>query len=127
MLIMACIADILILFPSTTETEEAAMKTSEFIRNAVDQYLSPEYGTDIYQLCVVINTYERDCDSGDAADCGFKARAAIKEQLSNQLTMSSAYALVFPAEEYENYRQDAQAIRFMYADFLAHYFESEGD
>lgn len=106
------------------------MKTSEFIRNAVDLHLAPDYQTyrdDVTgsvqtpHLCNVITRYHMFTDSKYSEQCR-KADKLISECLRDVKPSASIKTSLGISSETE-----AQEVRFMCAEFMALYFEDQGD
>lgn len=95
------------------------MKTSEFIRAAVDNYLAvtlEEY--DGKRKCRGI------CACLDKLDPASEQRNAIALMIQEEVDGNGF--LLFAAFDKEEFKEQ-QCIRFMYSEFLALYFEDQGD
>lgn len=118
------------------------MKTSEFIRAAVDTCLHPnasEYkysdeGTISPYLCIALAHYNA-INRYKYEEQRNKVRAVIDELVTS---MSSMYSNIFMAAESSGFIStrklnkmeasgETQQIRFMLAEFMALYFEDQGD
>lgn len=114
----------------------ADMKTSEFIRNAVDTHLSPD-GKDYPErkqdmfICIALLHYKHSlgihagqCEAYD------KAHILIQQELLEYQEMcrsSMQYTTIGNILGGQWDGEDLQAFRYMYAEMLACYFESLGD
>jgi hypothetical protein len=107
------------------------MKTSEFIRAAVNQYLSPKLrkefnATATKYLCVAFDRF----DSPDnSMNTSAKLKRIIEEDLARLGSGGTFYSAAIVNcgwREFED-NDEFQQLRFMYAEFLALYFEDLGD
>lgn len=119
-----------------TVTTASIMKTSEFIRNAVDAHLSadgidhPVQEQDSF-ICIALlhykhslGVYAGQCEAYD------KARPMIEQELQEYQKLHSStthYHTIGNILKWEWEGEELQAFRFMYAEMLACYFESIGD
>ena len=116
------------------------MKTSEFIRYAVDKYLSERYlnlneiplrHSKTSYLCLAFD--KAGIDLGEKLDKQlYKARVLVEIILkdSNGILDSSFYVVGSKAgywKSREECSEELQQIRFMLAEFMALYFEDQGD
>ena len=96
------------------------MKKSEAIRQAVDRYLSPVFGENIYQLCNCIDRLH------GAGDLSAEEAAEIKKEICHflgHITMVGAHEQHY--SNYIEYKATAQNLRFMFAEFIALMWEDE--
>lgn len=116
------------------------MKTSEFIRHAVDAYLSdkhlelgmmPTRPNDTMYLCLAFNNARLEFGKKQE-DQLRKAEQFIANILKdNGCVLDSSFYVVGSKAGYWKSRgecsKELQEIRFMLAEFMAHYFEDQGD
>lgn len=116
------------------------MKTSEVIRKAINNHLmheqlnKVEYNNQMQQcklpyLCwaIVFACFGNSTNIGAGLHNNVEALPKkLKEVvaiINKEVTLFSEYASVTSKSDYE----ELQQIRYMYADFLAYYFEDQGD
>lgn len=114
----------------------STMKTSEFIRNAVDAHLSTD-GIDKIDpqvdafICIALLYYKHSIGCYSAICRPYdKAKEIIEQELleyQQQRRATITYTTIGSILERELSGEELQAFRFMYAELLAYYFESIGD
>ena len=120
------------------------MKTSEFIRQAVDTYLAHGDDLDTYGYAAVIDKKKFLCSCMDNKRTGLialseahgKAIQLINDIIHDTATEEGSYpsSTLFCVGQNLGYwrkvdesRYELQEIRFMLAEFMALYFEDQGD
>lgn len=106
------------------------MKKSEVIRAAVDQYLSPVYGQDVYQLCVCLKRLATVNPGLLSFDMLEELQQDIRYQLGSRVAWTPYWKLVQAADPEifhmtQELLDDLQQVRFMFAEFLALMYEDE--
>lgn len=113
------------------------MKTSEILRKAIDSHLSSyklstaEYldrwykGTEIRYLCwAILLAAGKDVNVDDGLDCNVKCQSA---QIRDLIHIIDSETRFFSIDVFGIDFEEIQQMRYMYADFLAYYFEDFGD
>ena len=112
------------------------MKTSEFIRNAVDAHLSTDgvdkidHQVDAF-ICNALRHYKHSIDIYAASPKAYEnAKEIIEQELleyQQQRRATITCTTIGNVLEHELSGEELQAFRFMYAEMLAYYFDSIGD
>lgn len=113
------------------------MKTSEILRKAIDNHLSSdklsttEYldrlykGTEICYLCwAILFAAGKDVNVDDGLDYNVKRQSDQIRDLIHIIDSETGFILI---DRFGVSFEEIQQMRFMYADFLAYYFEDFGD
>lgn len=103
------------------------MKTSEFIRAAVDNWLAANFGDYTIEnksrgLC---RCFEKEYGNVGPDPYYWRDHPDLVECINDELRESSPWLFQITYDEKEFAEQ--QAMRFMFAEFLALYFEDMGD
>lgn len=101
------------------------MKTSTFIRNSIDKYLHPENnltsGWNSPYLCDCLEFYEEHPEVANSSEIIDRFKQLLRED------GVLGFGLEYNLRRSGISSEEGQGIRFMYAEFIALYFEDLGD